>query len=176
MRVGFLLGAIAAIAVVAILVMGIVVVSIPDANTPTGEQGQASQGYVDPSIVVTYYVPTGGNTLNGEITKVNVIQHLSQPAGPVTTIVPPGSATIAACTSYVIMFVSGPGTSFSKKSESQGIPQAGGQATFLWGHVYLFEVNGRYTFTFEAYMSGCGYTETVFLDSHPWTFTFNGQN
>jgi hypothetical protein len=177
MRGKLILLTVAAIAIAGLFFSGIIFAAIPDSNGKTGDQGQPGVGWVDPSITVSYAAPAGSNAFQGSVGSVSLPENLGGvPKGPVASLFHPNPGSLEGCTSWSKMFVSGPGASFSKMTETQDIPLSGGQATFLWGHVYLFQIGAKYAFTFEVYLegAGCGVAGTVLTTSWTGSITFDG--
>lgn len=149
--------------------------AVPDVNTSTGSEGESAVGYMDVSVTVTFGTQ-GTSLMQAEVTEIVVIEYLSTPSVPVTTIYIPGLTT-SACTAHLRMYVNGHGmASVSQETDTRGFSQAGGKVTWSFGHIYVFLLGGQYSFTIEVYIDGCGsYAQPTFVESHPFTVTFDGE-
>jgi opacity protein-like surface antigen len=171
--------AIIAFVVVAVIIGAVAVAAftqaVPDVNDPTGDNGETSVGYMDVRIT-SHFGTQGTNFIVGDVTKIEVDEHVTSPSGPVTTIFLPG-LTADSCTSYMRLFVDGVGiASTSQKSESRSFSPAGGDVTFSFGHIHVFAIGATYSLSAEVYVRGCStYDEWTLTDVHAFTITFDGQ-
>lgn len=168
------------VAALIVFAVGFFTTQIPDTNSPVGDNGVQAVGYFDVDVRPTYYIPADSNFVQADFALgyLHIDQHMNaMPSGPVATFFQPTATAASACTSYVQMFVSGPGVSTSTKSDVFAFPQTGGQLHFFFGHTYVFERNADYLITFEVYMKGCGqYENYVFGDTAHFTIKSDGQD